>query len=730
MVKSGLGARQSVVRNDEKVRSLSGGIEFQPMLHLVSRTISRIQRYDPGALRVVRGIHLTIAVVIAALLAHWLGGFAHGVPGFSLAVVCAGAAGFVLLFTPISTRKHEARDLFLLALVLAGLTGFGAVIGEISGASASRVLQTLWICVIAIGFGLDGLGPFWMRVGRMISMVWLFVILTSSPHSPGIWLPAMALLGVAIAIAVRIGLWRPSAGKTFKRIETSNRRAIAEYLRMAASGTAQAREVTPITLHDLALLRAELEIATDLAENDGELRGLAPETAAMMRLAAEVVRNAMAALGPDVRSKLVSDPGYQEDLQTVLNRVETGVVPDLQKHPDKQWAHQAKTLPREDAFQVLRIAQAFERLWQLSDAHAQIERRRDDDVAPSGNVQFWRRISWQLAVQASAATTVGFAIGHYFQLSHAYWITITVIVVLCSSLGATVQKTLQRIAGTMVGFLAALLLEPVLADLPDLRLLLIVAMMPPIIILFERNYGIAVGFISFMVLIGLEALTGLPVSDFWARLCDTMIGAGAGLLASLLLFPRRSGEGVKGLAFAYLVSCRKVLTDRSDPTLQTEKSNYTDLKKAARKLIGAAQTYRAEQIPWASSTRTGGDLDVLVIVLADYVILYRQARSAVTKEVAGHPNETAIMELLGRMEKRVLDEFDAVLEHKALPVTHGLAEKWRAYMPSPDTTDIDIMTDWVATLYYARKVVRCLEGLQQEHVWSAPAELEGKTALA
>ncbi len=307
-------------------------------------------------------------------------------------------------------------------------------------------------------------------------------------------------------------------------------------------------------------------------------------------------------------------------------------------------------------------------------------------------------------------------------MSHAYWITITVIVVLCSSLGATIHKTAQRTAGTLAGFVVAMLMEPLLSKVPEFRLFLIVALLPPIIILFERNYGIAVGIISFMVLIGLEAMTGLPVSEFWDRLYDTLIGAGAGLAAAWLLFPKRSGEGVKGLAGAYLLSCKTFLSEDGD-TSGTDQAAYASLKDKARDLMGAAQNYRAEQIPWASSARTSGDLDVLVIVLADYVILYRQARNAIRTEVAQNRREPSVGDLLERMDKRVLEEFDAVLQNRAQQTVPGLAEEWLAAMPAPETADIDLMTDWVATLYYARKVVRCLQGLRQEHIWSATSDL-------
>jgi len=696
------------------------------MHQIVSRTVSRIMRYDPGGLRVVRGLHLTLAVVVAALAADHLASYVDGISGFTLSVVCAAATAHVLLFTPISTRRHEAIEIAKFGSILVLLTAVGAALGTVAGASASKVLQPLWIVVIAVGFGLDGLGPFWMRAGRMISIFWLFVIMSSLPHSAGIWLPAMTVLGVAIAGVVRIGLWRPSASRTFEQVEKTNRKAIAEYLDLAANGKITDERSRRVTLHDLAGLRSELEFCADLAGAGHDLRGLSPESATMMRLALEVVRDAVAVLPQDVRASLIADKAYREALRGILMRIRSGKDVKGMTKPDLEWVRGESGLRKEDEFQILRIAQAFFRLWTLSDGDAEIETCPKAPAQSGSNAGLVQRLSWRLAVQASVAATVGYGIGTYFQLSHAYWITITVIVVMCSSLGATIQKTIQRTVGTAVGFILAIALEPVLADLPEVRLFLIVALLPPIIILFERNYGVAVGFISFLVLIGLETLTGLPVSGFWERLYDTMIGAAVGLTAAWLLFPKRSGESVKGLAGSYLTTCEEFLKSGSTTPAQ-DRQDYARLRKDAMNLIASTKNYRAEQVPWSSFGHATADLDVLVIVLADYVILYRQARATVRKEAAGNPSDATLEDLLARMDKRVLDEFETVLKDKARQTVPGLAEEWLAAMPPPEKADIKLMTDWVATLYYARKVVRCLDGLRQEHIWSAASDLEPAT---
>ena len=682
------------------------------MLQLLLRTVTRFIRYDPGAMRLVRGAHLMMTVVAAGLAANQFGPIAGGVSGFTLSVLAAAAGAHVLLFTPISTRRQEAGDLWRLGLIMIGFAVFGMVSGLVAGKHAPVVLQAMWIAIIAIGFGLEGFGAFWLRAGRMISIFWLFVIMSSVSGSPGYWLPAMTVFGVVLAFAIRIGFWRPSPDRTYLRVERANRQAMAGYLKLAANGQLSIDRHRRINVSDIASLRSELDLSIDLIEPGAPIRGLSVETAAMMQLALEVVRDAMAALSPESRSVLIENATFQEVVGQLHQRVATGKTQSGETPFSVDWAELEAGFRREDKFQLLRIVQAFERIWNLAEGTSEL--RADEDLkedTKSGS--WWQRVSWRLAVQASVAAGVGYGIGIYFNLSHAYWVTITVIVVLCGSLGATMKKTAQRTLGTAVGFLCAILLEPALAGAPDLRIALIIILLPPIIVLVERNYGIAAGIISFLVLIGLQALTGLPAAEFWARLYDTLIGAAVGLTAAWVLFPNRSGDSVERLETSYLNTCSEYLRAEGGQ----EGSNtldYPQLKATAHKLLATARTYRTERAPWSSFTKSSSKLDTLVVLLADYIALYRQARANVQADAHKYATVEPVDALVARMDKRVQDEIRAVLDGKGKQTMPGLAEEWRAAMPETSRIDTHFITDWVAMLYYARKVIRCLDGFRQD----------------
>ena len=294
---------------------------------------------------------------------------------------------------------------------------------------------------------------------------------------------------------------------------------------------------------------------------------------------------------------------------------------------------------------------------------------------------------------------------------------------MCASLGATVKKTVLRTVGTAVGVFLALAAEPVLSQFPEIRLGLVILLLPPIVVFLERNYGIASGIISFVVLIGLQALTGMPVAQFWPRLYDTLIGAVMGLVAARVLLPRKSAENVHDLATDYITACFEYLKVEKR-TESEEKTEYAKLKSAASTLVAAAQDYRVEQSPWASFANSSDELDIMVLVLADYVVLYRQSRVTVVAETGKNDFDPPLAPFIARLDKRMHDEFEAVLEGRGKQTIPGLIEEWTAMIPVAGAGGAQLMTDWVAMLYYARKVVRCLDGLRRDPKWSAALALD------
>ncbi|PVB60818.1 FUSC family protein [Labrenzia sp. 011] len=686
-----------------------------PMLQQAWRKIANLSRYDPGAIRLVRGVDLMLTVIVAATLGEQLGHFETSVPGFTLAVLAAASGAFCIMFTPVSTRRQEAAGILGLGLIITCVCAAGALAGTLSGKSAPLVLQILWIGAIAFGFALDGWGGFWQRAGRATAMSWLFVFVFSQSHSPGLWLPVMAVVGTAVAFCIRIVLWRPSPERTCRRVERTFRQAVAGQLeRMTLEGDVASSE--GMSGAELAGLRTELQLSAGLIGHESSATGLPPEAAMMMQLALEVARDAGRQLSPQGRTWLVRNRGFRKSVQQLRDDIAHG-KDSAPAALDEDWTREIAGLSRDDQFQVIRIAQAFRRLSLLSSKRAPLG-AGPEGAGKEAAAGDWRKLSWRLALQAGVAATLGYGLGAIFGLNHAYWVTLTVIIVLTNSLGATIRKSMQRTIGTAVGVLIALAVDPLLSGFPDIRLTLAVLSIPVIIVFVDRNYAIAAGFISFMVVVGLQTVANLPLMDFWARLYDTAIGAGIGLGVAWLLFPRRTGGSVHTLTTAYLSACAQFLTAR-DWTGNEERAAYARLNEMASGLVSTADSYRMEQAPWSSFSKSSNGLDEMVMVMADYIALYREARASVLAEAGEGPPDPAIATIVARMDNRILAEFEAVLQGREKQSDPKLVEDWMAAMPETATAGSPVMFDWVAMLYYARKVVQCLDGLRQDGMWNS-----------
>ncbi|BCH31189.1 hypothetical protein MesoLjLc_31190 [Mesorhizobium sp. L-8-10] len=683
------------------------------MLQQGSDVISRLYRYDPGAMRLVRGIHMMLTIVVAAAAGEQLSHFTSEESGLQLAVLAAAAGAFCMLFTPVSTRQQEARVLLLNGIVTTALFGAGALLGVLGGKSAGTLLQVLWIGVVALGFGLFGVNPFWQRAGRMISITWLFVYIANLSNPAGFWLPTMAALGVAIAMIVRLGLWRPSPEATFRQLERATRRAMADHFRRVTDSGFPDELAVRKSISGILDLRVELGISAALAARGGEVKGLVPETATMMQLALEVVNDALTQMSAECRAKLAADAGYRNSVRHLALRIEDAGSED--RAPlEADWMQPGKDVQIDDRFHTFRLAQSFRRLLQLSRQGGTLPAARAPAAVRSAE-GWWHRISWILALQAAVAAAVGIAFGSAFGLSHAYWITLTVVVVLCNNLGNTLRKSFQRTLGTAAGVLAAVVIDPLLSEFPVVRLALAVLAIPAFVIFIDRNYTIAAGFVTFLIVIGLQTLEHVPIVELWWRLYDTAIGAGVGLAVAWVLFPRRMDVSVKSLTASYLASCAAYLKDTSGEV----NADYIKLRQAAANLVTEARAYRAEQAPWSSILAVSSALDTVVFVLADYAVLYRQARASVLSASQGQVLDRDIVALVERLDARIQNEFETVRQG-GKQTEPGLAEDWPAAMPQVAEADTRLLTDWVAAFYYARKLLRCLDGLRRGELLSSP----------
>ncbi|HVS75366.1 MAG TPA: FUSC family protein [Steroidobacteraceae bacterium] len=142
-----------------------------------------------------------------------------------------------------------------------------------------------------------------------------------------------------------------------------------------------------------------------------------------------------------------------------------------------------------------------------------------------------RSAAFRHAVRTAVCLAVASWAGRQLDLSHGYWIPMTVAIVLRADYGATFSYGLLRVAGTVTGILVTTALLHFLPPGPWVRLLVMAAFCAGFRYFGTVHYGVAVTALTGMVVL-LLALAGEPAEPTMiSRLIATVIGAAMALIA-------------------------------------------------------------------------------------------------------------------------------------------------------------------------------------------------------
>ncbi len=148
----------------------------------------------------------------------------------------------------------------------------------------------------------------------------------------------------------------------------------------------------------------------------------------------------------------------------------------------------------------------------------------------------FQSVTFRHAVRLGAAAAIATAIAEVARLPRGYWVVVTVLVVLKPNFGGTIQRVIQRIAGTIVGGVIAMLISIFVRD--ERMLFLCVALLA-FTSFSIRAFGF--GFFTLVVTPLFMVLMDLANPGDWAvslfRILDTLIGGVLALIGGYALFP-------------------------------------------------------------------------------------------------------------------------------------------------------------------------------------------------
>lgn len=163
------------------------------------------------------------------------------------------------------------------------------------------------------------------------------------------------------------------------------------------------------------------------------------------------------------------------------------------------------------------------------------------------------------ALRLGLITAAGVLLYTLLHMRNGIWIPLTSLIVLQPNFGATLQRAVNRTAGTMLGAALAALAAFLLQDTPAGMDAAIVVSMFCTILFFRRHYGVAVVFLTPMIILLLDLVLHTPWIEVTDRIQDTAIGAAIALVSGYLLWPLWEGRSLPSRFAAALRANRDYL---------------------------------------------------------------------------------------------------------------------------------------------------------------------------
>ena len=258
----------------------------------------------------------------------------------------------------------------------------------------------------------------------------------------------------------------------------------------------------------------------------------------MTRSLSQLGREMAAAVA--VRGKNVDPAG----LRSAFQKVRSTLAAESQEHSPSLL--QRKELERTTKHLIEQVSDLAETVSELKSGHPHFRvppearfgprPKRFDPIAEIRNNLSLRSSSFRHALRLGVASAVGSLMASGFHLVRGYWIPMTVVLVLKPNFGGTLQRSVQRITGTVLGALIAAILLLVLKN-PWLLLAAVAALAFATFSLRNRNYGLFALALTPMIMLMLDLARPVTVTDSFLRILHTIIGSLLALLSGYLLFP-------------------------------------------------------------------------------------------------------------------------------------------------------------------------------------------------
>jgi uncharacterized membrane protein YccC len=164
------------------------------------------------------------------------------------------------------------------------------------------------------------------------------------------------------------------------------------------------------------------------------------------------------------------------------------------------------------------------------------------------------------AIRLVITVLVGYLLGSIFSIQNAYWIILTVIVIMRPGYVLTKDRSKQRALGTVIGGVVAVGIV-LLTQNTIIYGILIFISMTMAFSLIQQNYRTAAVFITLTLVFIYALLTPDALGVIEYRVFDTLIGAALASLANFLLWPAWENQTIRQQVIDTINSSQAYITE-------------------------------------------------------------------------------------------------------------------------------------------------------------------------
>ena len=271
------------------------------------------------------------------------------------------------------------------------------------------------------------------------------------------------------------------------------------------------------------------------------------------------------------------------------------------------------------------------------------------------------------AVRLSVALAVGYALLHLVHTSQDYWILLTTLFVCQPSFGATRQRVVQRVLGTMVGLVVG---WAVLDLFPSLLVQAMLAVVAGVVFFTVRTsrYALATGSMTLLVLLCFNQV-GDSYDLITPRMVDTVIGSGIAVLAVFFILPDWQGRRIHTLAAQAIGNHSRYLREivQQYQSGQRDDLAYRLARRNAHNADAALSTALSNMMKEPGFVRREGSGGLHFLVLSHTLLSYLSALGAHRQQLGEDASNPTILQAAEHITRTLDAVSTSLAQHSALP---------------------------------------------------------------